>query len=63
MDLIKGGLAVGRHSLFLALYAHSSLLGHSRHFVADPADFGFCDFLKCERDPNEETLTGVDGPR
>lgn len=47
--------------LFFALYGHSFSMGHSRHRDALPAAIGFLSFLKCCRDPNEETLVGVAG--
>ena len=52
---------VKHDALLLALYGHSASMAQSKHRVADPAPAGFSDFLKCCKDPKEETRTGFAG--
>lgn len=48
--------------LLLALYGQSLSIAQSRQRVASPAFIGLALWLKCRREPNEDTLIGGVGP-
>lgn len=50
-----------KYVLVFALYGHSRSIGQSKQRVASPAAGGFAAFLKCWRDPNDDTRVGVAG--